>query len=138
LAVGSDPDNGQSTPEHGLFDEQTLSDTCTDGVDNDLDGKRDRKDRGCRATCRDFARRNDCKDRDHDGWLKYLEVALGSDPKDPLSTPEAPLLFALSGTCSDGVDNDRDGFTDAGDSRCNPPEGTPCIDFDSPAACDPF
>jgi hypothetical protein len=42
-AFGSDPDDPDSTPEALGFD----PDTCTDGVDNDADGKTDADDEGC-------------------------------------------------------------------------------------------
>jgi len=117
--AGSDPNDGQSTPEFGLLDEQSPAlATCSDGVDNDLDGRIDRRDRGCRVTCLDFRPGDEsCKDRDRDGWLGYIEVWLGSDPNDRSSTPEAP---SVAGTCGDGIDNDLDGFVDESDSPCNP------------------
>ena len=43
------------------------------------------------------------------------EVIFGSDPRNPNSTPESSVFF---GTCSDGLDNDLDGLTDAADPGC--------------------
>ncbi|TFG95451.1 MAG: hypothetical protein E4H11_05040, partial [Myxococcales bacterium] len=47
-------------------------------------------------------------DRDDDGWLDADERDLGTPPDDP----------ALPTACSDGVDNDSDGFTDVADPGC--------------------
>ena len=138
LDTGSDPNNPNSTPEYGLLDEQFPPHrTCDDGVDNDMDGRIDKRDPGCRVTCWRFQPGPACTDRDHDGWLKYMEVGLGSDPNDRLSTPEAPGYWALSGTCSDGIDNDRDGFIDSADDACSAPS---CIDFtpNPPPECNPL
>lgn len=133
LDTGSDPNNPNITPEYGLLDEQfPLHKTCGDGVDNDLDGRIDRGDPGCRVTCWRFQPGPACTDRDHDGWLQYMELTLGSNPNDRLSTPEGN--WALPGTCSDGIDNDRDGFIDSADDACSL---TSCIDFDGPTECSP-
>lgn len=86
--AGSDPNNPSSTPEYALFDEQTGSNTCGDRVDNDLDGRIDNADAGCRLTCDDFGHSDRCTDPDGDGWLTYVEEMRGSDPNDPASTPE--------------------------------------------------
>jgi hypothetical protein len=136
LAVGSNPDDGESTPEHGLFDEQMLSDTCRDSVDNDLDGKKDSADLGCRLTCHSFVAGAICTDQDHDAWLAYIEEELGSDPRDSTSTPEVPGLPALTGVCTDGIDNDQDGLIDSQEPSCGLGE---CIDFDGDTTCnEPF
>jgi len=138
IQTGSDPNNPNSTPEYGLLDEQFPPHrTCDDGIDNDLDGRIDRRDPGCRVTCWRFQPGPACTDRDHDGWLKYMELALGSNPNDPLSTPEG--YWALPGTCSDGIDNDRDGFIDSADDGCSPPSPPSCIDFtpNPPPECSP-
>ena len=89
------------------------------------------RDPGCRVTCRRFQPGPACTDRDHDGRLKYIERALGSDPNDRLSTPEG-----IPNTCDDGIDNDRDGFIGFADDACS--EG-PCIDFtpNPPPECSP-
>src|SRR5262245_49113397 len=59
----------------------------------------------------------DFLDPDMDGFMNYVEFALGSDRNNPASTPEA-----LSGLefgpfidprrCSDDIDNDQDGLVD--------------------------
>ncbi len=85
--AGSDPNNPQSTPEFALLDEQTGSNTCDDRVDNDLDGRIDNADSGCRLTCDDFGHSGRCADPDGDGWVNYVEGMWGSDPDDASSTP---------------------------------------------------
>ncbi len=133
-SLGSDPNNPSSTPEYALLDEQTGSHTCGDRVDNDLDGRKDNGDSGCRLTCDDFGGRERCSDSDRDGWRKYVEDMYGSDPDNRLSTPES---LSVAGTCNDGVDNDLDGKTDEDDVGCG---GGACIDFDDPLppSCGPF
>jgi len=51
-------------------------------------------------------------DSDSDGYCNITEVALGSNPGNPGSKPEA---LAVPTTCSDGVDNDADGNADLAD-----------------------
>jgi len=119
--AGSDPSNALSTPEYALLDEQSGLLDCRDGLDNDLDGKTDRGDVGCRLTCRDFGAKLPCMDEDRDGWLSYVEQFSGSNPADYPSTPEVPYVGR---TCSDGVDNDLDGLIDSAD--CIPPKPYPC------------
>lgn len=128
--AGSDATNPASTPEYGLIDEQWGLTTCGDRIDNDLDGRLDQADPGCHVTCKDFTTPALCRDQDEDGWPGYAEEELGSDPNDGASTPEHS---AVPATCSDGVDNDRDGLVDVGDigSGC-------CIDFVNDTACEPF
>jgi hypothetical protein len=133
--VGSDPNDAESTPEYGLLDEQTRSNTCHDGLDNDGDGRSDRADPGCRVTCHHFATGLVCWDRDHDGWLQYVETAYGSDPDNGLSTPETS---AIPSTCSDGIDNDKDGDVDDADDQCLADGISPCIDFRDTPDCPPF
>jgi hypothetical protein len=87
INLGSDPNNGFSTPEYGLLDEQSGSNACSDDEDNDLDGFVDRGDVSCRRTCEVFGHDARCSDPDRDGWLTYVELRSGSDPNDPASAP---------------------------------------------------
>gem|GEM_PF-1389510 len=97
-ALGSDPEDDLSTPEHKL-----AAGTCNDNIDNDLDGYIDEVDGGCE------------KDSDGDGASDEGEDDLGSDPDDENSTPEHA---DVAGTCNDGADNDLDGDTDGDDEGC--------------------
>jgi hypothetical protein len=98
--LGSDPANINKTVEHGAFEA-----TCSDGVvDNDQDGQINGADTGC-----------DHIDADSDGFLGAVERALGSNPASAASTPES---LAIPGTCTDTVNNDAEGGTDAADAGC--------------------
>jgi hypothetical protein len=55
-------------------------------------------------------------DQDCDGVSDKIELQFGSNPKNPKSTPENKAYLKI--TCSDGLDNDKDGFTDLDDSGC--------------------
>ncbi|MEX1194301.1 MAG: hypothetical protein WD904_00655 [Dehalococcoidia bacterium] len=72
-------------------------------------------------------------DDDNDGVSDQVEGNRGSDPLNPLSTPEYFSLADTLALCLDGIDNDLDGFTDGADSRCvkiPPPPGND--DWNSP------
>jgi|GEM_PF-3258545 len=101
IAAGSDPLNSNSTPE-----------VC-DGGDNDLDGL---TDEGFADTDGDGIANCVDSDNDNDGYSDTAEIAAGSDPLNPNSTPEV----------CDGGDNDLDGLTD---------EGFPDSDGDGTANC---
>ncbi|MDO8614358.1 MAG: thrombospondin type 3 repeat-containing protein [Dehalococcoidia bacterium] len=134
--VGSDPDNALSTPEHAWMPE-----SCSDGADNDLDGASDMADDGCnfdsdedavpdlsdncpyspnpaQADADGDGLGDECDfDRDNDFADDKLEELMGSDPGDAASTPEHSRWLE---SCSDGLDNDRDGATDDADPGCQP------------------
>ncbi|MGH2794558.1 MAG: hypothetical protein ACRDKG_09660 [Actinomycetota bacterium] len=83
--------------------------TCSDGIDNDGDGKTDQEDEDCQEpegppgdpTCSDGI------DNDGDGLTD------GDDPD--CQGDEGP---PGDETCSDGIDNDGDGLTDGDDPDC--------------------
>jgi hypothetical protein len=54
-------------------------------------------------------------DSDGDGWFDFDEEFFGSDPNNPTSTPEYAYFIE---TCTDNVDNDRDGAIDLADPGC--------------------
>jgi len=135
IMLGSNPDDPTSTPEH-----LAIPATCQDGLDNDKDGLVDTKDPGCplrdadddgvpdkHDNCRyvsnpdqddlDGDGQGDACDwnDDGDGYTDFWERFLGSDPKDPDSTPEHRLIRS---SCTDGLDNDMDGLTDGADPGC--------------------
>jgi hypothetical protein len=110
---GSDPNNPSSLPEDIGLDLLFGGNTCSDGIDNNGDGLIDSADPGC-------------QDTDHDFISNAMEIRLGSDPNDASSTPESSKLDAVfahyglasAATCSDGVDNNHNGLTDAADPNC--------------------
>ena len=67
------------------------------------------------------------RDDDGDGVSNDDEATFGSDPADAGSIPEsAAWIPSFNGpTCSDGLDNDGDGFTDEADIDCGPPAPAP-------------
>lgn len=112
VALGSDPSNGSRTPEH-----QSLPLTCGDGLDNDGDGSTDLADGGCAL------------DSDEDGVDDLTEISLLSKPYATIGNNSTPEDISVAGTCSDGVDNDRDGGRDLGAPPFVPPDEG-CLDDD--------
>jgi len=131
--TGSDRLDSTSTPEFVDFGA-----SCSDGVDNDRDGRIDGADTGCVDSDSDGLpdHLDNCpavanfgwsdidgdglgdvcdSDIDGDGVSNAREEEFGSDPYEAGSVPEAR---EVPGTCTDGIDNDRDGLTDGQDLRC--------------------
>jgi hypothetical protein len=90
--------------------------TCSDSIDNDCDGLTDTNDGNC-----------DCIDDDRDGFGANGNAScpngstVDCDDSDPAVHP-----LTLEGptgdiTCTDGADNDCDGYADSSDSYCNLP-----------------
>jgi hypothetical protein len=98
---------------------------CSDGRDNDSDGKIDYPDDSGCSSAQDRAEKNaepatgkapcsDGADNDRDGKIDYPSDRGCSSPDD-LTEKEAP--------CSDGADNDRDGKIDyPNDPGCSSPD----------------
>jgi hypothetical protein len=127
-----------SYPDVGA--EQSAS-TCSDGKDNDLDGKIDCEDSDCKPYClentdaachdgkdNDFDGKTDCESADcapycventeetcHDG--KDNDQNHKTDCKDEACAAFCPE--ADQKACSDGIDNDSDGKIDCDDPDCD-------------------
>ncbi|OGO50033.1 MAG: hypothetical protein A2148_02980 [Chloroflexi bacterium RBG_16_68_14] len=113
ILYGSDPNDRASFPEDSRLD-AILNYYglpvffCGDRIDNDLDGAIDGDDPGCTPI-----------HNDGDDFDDATEKHYGSDPADANSVPEHEV--PNPGSCSDGVDNDRDGLTDGADPACGIP-----------------
>lgn len=75
-------------------------------------------------------------DDDNDGVAAVLEIATGSPDHGPGARPEhwsctgcPSACGALAVPCTDGIDNDGDGWTDAADPGCAPPPPAPDYDI---------
>jgi hypothetical protein len=137
---------------------EATSDTCHDGLDNDLDGRADCFDSDCssfcqessRATCKDGLDNDadgkfDCQDDDCAQFCSESDAAACRnkldddgdgliDCADPDCDGQCPEESAAD--CADGRDNDGDTLVDAADPRCwllQPPTVQRCaareIDF---------
>jgi hypothetical protein len=109
-------------------DDAHPSDTDNDGVDNAVDPDDDGDTvpdtvDNCALTGNGSQQDTDhdgagdaCdSDSDNDGVLDPIEVNTGSNRIDSTSTPE---FVGYTSSCTDGIDNDRDGQTDGADTGC--------------------
>src|SRR3990172_7437 len=111
--LGSDPNNSASFPEDSRFDTIAAGAGlpifwCGDRLDKDGDGLVDGDDPGSTPIA-----------NAGDDFDDATEKRFGSDPANANSVPEHEI--PNPGSCSDGVDNDLDGTTDAADAACSAP-----------------
>ena len=145
VSYGSDPYiaispyASSSTPEGLDFDATYSQSSCSDGYDNDVDGWIDDRDTGCGGTPPPTPVHSGAPtpsprcghegnwDWDCDGWPDATELRYGSwagdngaDPYYTASTPEDSDFDSTYGqsSCSDGIDNDGDGWIDGSDGGC--------------------
>ena len=112
---------------------------CTDGRDNDRNGFTDCGDFSCRFTR--VARTGLCATHEEcpagqscyrgsclrlespcieSMWLERTTVTQGNEDRSiPTDTTMAERIAMAVRSCTDGIDNDRDGFTDCEDWECN-------------------
>ncbi len=115
---------------------------CSDGIDNDGNGFIDCQDNACKqlsVCCVKTGDENtveacsDGIDNDCDGYADCNDYSCkGGNSKDSKATPESIAYCEITGntnliktdentleTCSDGIDNDGDGYIDCNDYSCN-------------------
>ena len=112
---------------YGLNDENTIM-LCTDGLDNDGDTLIDCADPGCR--CEDSSNAEACPSS-HPG----ATVCPGAvDPDSGIWEPAENTVFA----CSDGKDNDGNGYADCKDNNCKKTSAccVKTVDKESDDLCD--
>ncbi|MEY4701882.1 MAG: hypothetical protein RL326_2069, partial [Pseudomonadota bacterium] len=109
---------------------------CSDGVDNDGDGKIDLADSGCASASdsderphdpqctspsspSEFAQCNDSKDNDSDGVTDRADPGCWTDASNPNTyDPNRDNEAAATTQCQDAKDNDGDTLVDAKDPGC--------------------
>ena len=89
---------------------------CTDGTDNNGNGFTDCNDFSCRAL-RDFCAGANCPAADSDPATYYTSNC--DEAGTPLTTrPDQASVEAIKARCSNGIDEDGDGFFDCDDFDC--------------------
>ncbi|MFO0415748.1 MAG: hypothetical protein ACK5Y6_00530 [Pseudomonadota bacterium] len=109
---------------------------CSDGIDNDGDGKVDTADTGCASaddnselvhdpkciTTTSVTEAEQCRDNtdnDKDGLTDRADPGCWAIATDPNSyDPNRDNEAAATSQCKDGVDNDKDGVSDKADPGC--------------------
>ena len=131
-SMGLDCDDTNANVNPGETEGPVGDATCSDGLDNDCNGLTDAEDPNCQGAV--------CTDNDEDGYGDPASAACTSPELDCDDTnanvnpgeTEGPVGDA---TCSDGLDNDCNGLTDADDPNCQ--EAEVCTDNDEDGYGDP-
>jgi len=111
---------------------------CTDALDENTQAPNDEGDAAPDKVNDGCPTVNPNVDADGDGYCDATEAALSSDTADATEMPESYVIDAsiigvganvnpalkAAQSCSDGIDNDDDGATDADDSGCTCPTTT--------------
>lgn len=94
---------------HYDFGVRAQEENCSDGLDNDGDGKADCLDLDCAATmvCLGETYCDDQRDDDQDGLTDCADPDCADDTS------------CMESDCSDSIDNDQDGSTDCDDPDCS-------------------
>lgn len=111
----------------------TTESNCTDGVDNDKDGKIDCDDPDCNCPPPPppITKESDCKDgidNDGDGKIDCFDPDCNCTPPPPPPKTES--------NCADGIDNDGDGKVDCADPDCKCPPPPPPVCPPGQECCD--
>lgn len=88
---------------------------CTNGCDDDRNGFADCSDRNCCAVLEAAGMRTSCAAGTFCLTATFSRLCEGDDPADPPSGSEN-----TAGACSNGCDDDRNGFADCDDRNCCP------------------
>jgi len=101
LHLGSNPTDPASTPENIVFPE-----TCTDGADNDGDGRTDFQDQGCLVldVDGDHQLNQDDPDDDADGYVDATEAHVGTAPQQPCGNAGFPADLWSGGASANRID----------------------------------
>lgn len=107
LIDGADPTCGTCTIT------EPVEVSCSDGLDNDCDGLTDGADPDCPTSCSSITSQNECLADASCEWIGNKKTGYCQDATTctPTENPEV--------SCTDGIDNDCDGLTDAADPDCS-------------------